>query len=292
MRYEIIGEATTATVDTHGAELVSLVDILGQEHLWCGDPSYWGRTAPVLFPVIGCLKDGKTRIGEKEYRIPKHGFARDEEFEVLYQKDNAICLSLKYNDRLLQMYPYRFELQVSYTVGANSVETKFTVLNLDDKDIFFTVGGHPAFRCPVSGEEPFESYAVTFEEEEDLFSPQLDENGIIQTGKTVKILDKSRSFGVKYALFENDALIFDHPRSKKVTLFSKLSGQGVELSFEGFSTLGIWTPAGKQAPFLCLEPWIGMADRDDETGAFEEKKDAVRLPVGKSFSCAYRMEII
>lgn len=271
-----------------GAELTS-IKLNGCEYLWNGDNKYWGRQAPILFPIIGGLKEGKAYIEDKEYFMGRHGFARDMEFDEVNSSQDKVTYLLKSNNNTLKVYPYKFELYVSYEINANRIKVTYEVKNTDNKTIFFSIGGHPAFCCPINPGEKFEDYYVEFEKKEK-------QKFISQPGGLIKfednlILDDSNILELDKNVFgEIDTYIFNNLNSKVVKLKSKKSDKSVSMYFEGFPFFGIWTKPDN-APFICLEPWYGVNDTVDTNGIFSEKIGNLSLDVGKNFVCNYEIEV-
>ena len=263
---------TSALILDKGAELRSL-KIGGRELKWQADPAYWGKTSPLLFPMIGNLRDGKTIINGIEYKITKHGFARDNVFESKQISENEAEFSFSANDETKNSFPYNFELKLKYTLNTDSLEMLYTVRNNGTDVMPYCIGGHPAFNCPFEEGTEFTDYKLVFEQPETVNSPVM--NLITRMwgdNDRVGRLDNSKEFRLAYPLFDNDCVYFDTIQSKSVSLISEKSGKGVNVSWEGFETLGVWTPDHKNAPFVCIEPWCGCDDYDTENGVFSEKR--------------------
>lgn len=273
---------------SRGAELTS-IKLNGHEYLWSGDNKYWGRQAPILFPIIGGLKEGKAYIEDKEYFMGRHGFARDMIFNEVNSSENKVTYLLKSNDDTLKVYPYKFELYVSYEINRNRIKVTYEVKNIDDKTIFFSIGGHPAFCCPINTNEKFEDYYLEFEKKEtQKFIAQPD--GLIKFEDKL-MLDNSNILELDKNVFsEIDTYIFNNLNSKIVTLKSKKSVKSISMHFEGFPFFGVWTKPDT-APFICLEPWYGVNDTVDTNGAFSEKLGILSLDVDENFVCSYKIEV-
>ena len=261
-----------------GAELVS-IKFNGEEIMHDGQ-SFWNRHAPVLFPIVGKLKDGKTIIDGKVCEMSQHGFARDMDFEKI--GDNSYVL--KFNEETLKRYPYKFELYISYEVLENKVITRYKVKNIDDKCILFGLGGHPAFKCEYSNGE----YYLEFEENEnDLEIYQL-ENGLRKLEPEIKNkFFKDNKILLNKNTFENDALILKNLKSRKVYL-KKDDRAELVFEYKRFPYLGIWSKPG--APFVCIEPWFNTTDKVNSTGIFEEKEDIIKLGINEEFESEYNVE--
>ena len=271
MELTILSTSCSATIDTRGAELKSFRDVTGDEYMWQADPAFWGKTSPVLFPNVGVLPGGQANIGGKSYPLRRHGFARDMEFRVMYQEKDRVTLCLSSNKETLREYPVPLMFRMTYVIRDCFVEIKYDVMNTGDETMFYKIGAHPAFNCPLTEEDRFENYEIIFPQEETAACPVMDtETQQFYSNRRRTVLNGERKFRLSYDLFPQDALVFDSLKSRSVTLASVLTGRGVQVDFEGFDTLGIWTPPEKRAPFLCLEPWAGCAVRyEDEDGTFE-----------------------
>jgi len=265
-------------VDKKGAELKS-VRFNGIEKMHDGQ-SFWNRTSPVLFPIVGKLKDGKTIIDGKEYKMGQHGFARDMEFEKISDYEYV----LRYNEETLKMYPYKFELYISYEVGKNKLTTKYKVKNVDDQTIEFGLGAHPAFRCEYASGK----YRLEFEEVEDEVEVYQLEDGLVKDEKENKrkFIRENRIF-LEPNTFDNDAIILTNIKSKVIYLKTEVKPI-LALEFKDFPYLGIWSK--KDAPFVCLEPWFNTADKVSSNGMFEEKDDLIELKPNQEFNAQFTVE--
>ena len=258
-----------------GAELIS-IEKDGIERMHDGQKD-WNRHSPVLFPIVGKLKDNMTLIEGKEYKMNQHGFARDMDFEKIGENSYV----LRYNEETLKMYPFKFELYISYEVGNNSVTTKYRVVNKDNKMIYFGLGGHPAYKCDyVTGK-----YILEFEEIEDDMEIYQLENGLIKdTCENKSNFMKDNRILLDNNTFENDAIIFKNIRSRVIYL-KKEEKSILSLEFKDFPYLGIWSKPN--AHFICLEPWLNTADKVSTNGNYEEKDDLVELNQGQQFVAEY-----
>lgn len=257
---------SSAKIITKGAELKSYISG-GKELMWCADEKYWGKTSPFLFPMIGNLKNGKTFINDAEYSISKHGFARDNEFSLEEKNESSAVFSFSSTPKTLESYPFEFKITITYTLNKDSLEIDYKVKNIGENDMYFCIGAHPAFAC----NKPFDSYKLVFEQNETVNSPVMNlETRMWGDNNRIKRLDNSREFPLRYELFDNDCVYFDSIASKCCSLIS--GDEGVKVSWEGFETLGVWTPDHKQAPFVCVEPWCGCDDYDTDNGIFKDKR--------------------
>lgn len=273
------------SANTSGAELCS-VKKDGVEYLWqAGDA--WKRYAPILFPFICSPKGKRYKAGGREYTMPSnHGFARDMEFEPLGSDDKSISFRLTSNEETLRIYPYDFELDVRFTVSGDSVEVLNRVKNTGDKDMYFYLGGHPAFNCPLEEGLSFDDYEIRYEKNETIIQPLL--NG----GERV-VIENEAGYRLTRALFDNDVIMKDKPNSKSITLMSPKGSRSVTLRYPESECIAVWSSTGNdEARFVCLEPWTSVPVYcDDEYDDIEKKPHAVKLAAGESFDYRYFIEV-
>jgi galactose mutarotase-like enzyme len=276
-------------VDTDGAQLQELIlKKDDKNYLWHGNSKYWGRRAPVLFPIVGRLKDDKYSYKGQEYEMTQHGFARDKEFELFEQSKTHLTYSLEQSRDTLEKYPFKFRLQIKYTIQGNSLDISYRIINQDQKDIYFSIGAHPAFYWPLAENEKKEDYYLEFEKKEKA-AKYLLEAGLLNHQKEI-ILNNQKIIELSPDIFKDDALVFKDLKSEKVTLKSKKSEREVKMEFKNFPYLGIWSQSA-EAPFICLEPWQGIADSVDSSGKIEEKEGIRQLKAGKKFKCTHTITI-
>ena len=273
-----------------GAELIS-IQYNGKEMLFQGakvlDSNgniYWKRQAPILFPIVGQLKNSQTQIEREIYEMSQHGFARDMDFEEISKTENKHHYMLKYNEGTLKKYPYKFELHVIYEIIGDTLTVTYKVKNIDDKKIYFGLGGHPAFNCDYSNGE----YEIAFSENEDKIVFLKLKNGLIDTEKAQNILQDNKIY-LKEDTFDNDAVIMKNLKSNKVILQNHETNQRIlEFDFTGFPYLALWSKKG--APFVCIEPWQNTSDRIDSTQIYKDKENIIELPQDKEFECKYSIK--
>lgn len=276
-------------VDNQGAQLQKLILKENEKnYLWHGDSKYWGRRAPVLFPIVGRLKEDKYQYNSQEYKMTQHGFARDNEFKLVDQGNNYLTYALEENEKTLEKYPFKFRLEIKYTIQENSLVITYKVINQDQKDMYFSIGAHPAFYWPLKEDEKKEDYYLEFDQEEKA-AKYLLETGLLNHKKEL-ILDNQKILELCPDIFKNDALVFKDLKSKKVTLKSKKSEREVQMEFKNFPYLGIWSQSAA-APFICIEPWQGIADSVDSSGKIEEKEGIKHLKSGEKFKCTHIITI-
>lgn len=294
MNTEIKTARAEAIGSTIGGELVSY-KLDGKEYVWEGLPEYWASHAPVLFPTVGSTIDGSVKFEGKAYPLQKHGFARKQEFRLLESTADKLVYELYDNAASHEVYPYKFRLLITHKISDAGFSTEYTVENIDSKPIWFCIGGHPGFRCPMNDGESFSDYKLVFEkvENEDVIYTTNYGGGYIDS--SLPITDKLKNtneWALDYADYDVDVLLTKKLKSRHVKLINKNTGKGIDFDFTGFNALGIWTPPHKQAPFVCLEPWNGLPAHLDESGNFEDKPYAIKLDAADSYSVGYKVKVI
>ncbi|MEK4670870.1 aldose 1-epimerase family protein [Niallia sp. FSL R7-0271] len=262
------------------------------DYMWTGDKAYWGRVSPVLFPIVGRLKDDKYELNGKSYPMSQHGFLRDADFDIEKKTDNAVSFVVKSDGRFLDVYPYEFTAYIHYSLLEDSLSVRWEIVNDNKDEMYFSIGAHPAFRVPLLDDESAEDYVLHFTtaENKDVTEYELKDSLIHEKG----IANDIDSIQVKDSLFENDALIYSHIDSIK--LVSDKSNHGVEVTFIDFPFVGIWSnyskPEGTMAPFVCIEPWYGIADLYNTTGKLNEKFGMNKLEAGETFQAGYEIKFV
>jgi galactose mutarotase-like enzyme len=279
------------SVQETGIELCSIKSVSsGKEYMWDANPDVWGSFAPVLFPIIGSLKEDGYTFKGKEYSLPKHGMIRhNENIELINSTSASLTFRLKYNNDTLQMYPFQFEFITKYIIDKNKLIVAHEVINHGKEPMLFSLGGHPAFRCPVNEGEKYNDYYLEFENDEDAPTWVLHTNGL-QSDETRPIFNNSNIIQLHPNIFDDDALIFKNLKSSVVSLKSKKSDQVLKFNYKGFPYLGIW--AKPNANFVCIEPWMGITDRYDTDREFETKEGIITLKGKTTFYTSYSIEII
>lgn len=272
-----------AEVAILGAEL-SRFRWRGMDLLWEGDPRWWGRRAPVLFPIVGRLSGDTLRHGGQIFRLPQHGFARDLSWEKVTADDSSATLRLRDSGSTRACYPFEFELTQRFSLSEEGLRVVFTLANPGAQDLLACLGAHPAFRWPLPGGTRGE-HRIEFECEEPAPIRRL-KNGLLHSAPHPSPLTAS-SLPLKDALFEPDALIFDHLRSRRLS-YTAPGAPVVELSWD-FPHFGIWTKPG--APFVCLEPWQGFADEEGFQGNFSSKPGVARVAPGAAQQWSYCISV-
>jgi len=272
-----------AEIKHFGAELISLKTNFNKEYIWEGNSEFWGKHSPILFPIVGSLKNNSFHHNETEYHLSRHGFARDMEFELIEATENSAVFFIQSSEETLKVYPFEFELQIIYTLDKNNLSIAYNVLNKGKSKMPFAIGAHPAFALP----NQFENYAIVFEKEESL-EYYLLENDLI-SNKTKKLEVHNKQVPLAYKLFEDDALIFKTIKSKSVTILENETPI-LTVHYENFPSLGIWTKMN--APFICIEPWFGYADTTENSGNIFEKEGIQILESNATFHSKFSIEIL
>lgn len=288
MTVQIENDFLIATIAEEGAELISLKSKKHQiEYLWQGDPKFWGRHAPVLFPIVGRLKNDQYTFENQTFSMSQHGFARDSLFEVIEHAPELASFSLKSDKETKQKYPFDFELILSYELEEDQLIVKYQVENTGNKEMYFSIGGHPAFNVPLEQHLTFDDYFLGF-------SPQKSRIQIPLSGPYADFEHKTlgqtnTSLDLRRELFKNDAVIFETKGVNTFTIETDESPHSISLSYTDMPYVGIWSPYDKEAPFICIEPWCGIADEVNTNGKLVDKKGINRLAAADIFKTQYTL---
>ncbi len=267
-------------VSSLGAELQSVKNrTLQIEYIWQADPEFWARKSPVLFPIVGKLQNNQYQLNGENYQMNQHGFARNEEFKVKSQTDQKVVFELKESKETLKMYPYKFNLQISYLLEEQNLSIQYQVKNTQKTEMYFSIGAHPAFNVPLFPGESYKDYFLEFNHSESA-ERYLIEDGLI-TKNTQSVFYHPTKLDLFKALFYNDALVFKQLKSNVLKIKSKLHAHGLSIEANDFPYYGIW--AQKDADFVCLEPWCGIADEKNKKLDFSEKEGINRLAPAEEF---------
>jgi galactose mutarotase-like enzyme len=273
MIYSISKNNYAIEVNTHGAELISLKKN-GINYLWTKAAPWWQRHAPVLFPIVGKLKNNKYFYEGKEYSLLQHGFARDSEFELTEEKKD-FCL-FRLLDNRQSGYPFQFDFFIQYSIEDNAVVTSYIIENKGDEIMPFSVGAHPGFTCPFHSGETLDDYYFEFDNDDILNRIPLKE-GLLEDKAESVFLEKGK-LKISEELFKNDALVLSGFKSKSIKLISE--NYELKVSWKDCSFLGLWKQPN--APFVCIEPWWGVTDRIDHNQYINDKKGIRFLDPGES----------
>ena len=284
----IKNERLSVTIAAHGAELSSIYDKANdREFVWQADPAFWNRHAPVLFPNVGKYYGGHFTYNGTDYPMGQHGFARDTEFEQAASGENFVTYRLCADEESKKVYPFDFVLEITHRLNGNRLTVEWNVKNTDNKEMYFTIGGHPAFNVNVLPDTDFEDYSLVFKEgTEKLSYVLLDAESGTAIGDKVYELELTDSkYALKKDMFDKDALVFDGGQIEWAALALPDGKPYIALESKGFPNFGIWSKPG--APYVCLEPWCGRCDNKGFEGEISEKPGIIALKAGETFKKSY-----
>ncbi|WP_432708347.1 aldose 1-epimerase family protein [Pedobacter sp.] len=269
-----------------GAELKQLIHKeTGIDYMWNSDPAYWAKSSPVLFPIVGALDNNSYNYEGKDYTLPRHGFAREMDFEVTQVNNNTVLFTLVNTDETLKNYPFEFQLGLRYVLEATTLSCTYEVYNPGKKDLLFSIGAHPAFKVPLAKDEAYSDYELVFNKDTELVYHKI-ANNLIDSATVVLPLNDG-ALTLNHELFYEDALVFKTLKSDQITLQDMQGKHGLHFKFEGFPYFGIW--AAKDADFVCLEPWCGIADHVGHHGKLEQKEGVNLLKAGESWNRTWQV---
>lgn len=287
---EISNGEITASVDSHGAELKSLRSVEKEiEYMWCGDAAYWGKTSPVLFPFIGVVKNGKYRFQGETYEMTKHGFARDMEFKLVSHEAAEVWFVLEANEETEKIYPFDFKLEIGYRLEGKSLKVLWRVENLSGEVIYFAIGGHPAFNCPLNQEDERADYYLQFDVKDRICCTVIGTDGLTDDHHVIYELENGL-LPVRAELFERDALVMENGQLHEISLLTPDKKPYIKVEFNT-PVAAVWTPARMNAPFICIEPWYGLCDHAGFEGTLEERKWGNEVQPGKRFVEEYLIKV-
>ena len=285
----LVNDIIAVSVKEHGAELCSIRK--GEvEYLWQADPAFWARHSPVLFPIVGAVWEGKYRVDGKEYPMGQHGFARDMDFTLVNQTETEVRFRLESSEETLAKYPWPFVLEIAYRVHENKVDVIWEVTNPGEADMPFQIGAHPAFYYPDYDKETKDRGFFSFDRTEGIEYILISEKGCAETGVKYPMELKDGKLPLDTSSFDRDAFIIEDSQVKKVTLHRQDGTPWLSMSFDA-PLVGLWSPPGKNAPFICIEPWYGRCDRAHFQGEYKDKDWVNTLAPGEKFSSVYTIEV-
>ncbi|TDM92894.1 aldose epimerase [Lactobacillus crispatus] len=287
MDYTIKNNMIEVVISDHGAEVQSVKGAhTGEEYMWQADPEIWGRHAPVLFPIVGRLKNDEYKYQGKTYHMGQHGFARDCDFEVENHTQESITFLLKDNEKTREMYPFKFEFRVNYNLMNNLLEENFSVVNKSDETMIFGVGGHPGFNLPVNNGEEKEDYY--FDMHPSIARVKIPLKGAYLDWNNRSLASTDSFIGLSDELFKDDALIYElHGHDNKVSLRTDKSKFHINVWTRNAPYVGIWSQYPNTTNYVCIEPWWGIADREDADGELEHKYGMNHLEPGKEYQAGF-----
>ncbi|MDP7287612.1 MAG: aldose 1-epimerase family protein [Phycisphaerae bacterium] len=278
----------SATVAPTGAELKSLVeDSSGVEYVWQSDPAHWTGAAPILFPIIGGLRNGEYSYRGKTYSMPGHGIVRKVEWKPVASDATSVSFETVSSDETKKQYPFDFNLRATFTLEDKSLAVRYDVKNTGSDVMFFSIGSHPAINVPFAGGYP-QHYYFHFSRPENM--ERYFFKGGVHLNETEPIFDNSRQISITPTLFDRGPIIFKNPASESVTIMNSRNTKRVRVRTQGVPFLALWAPPG--APFACIEPWHGVMDNVDCDGEFSTKEGIMSLAAGGSYTTGYWIDIL
>lgn len=285
MRHSIENEFLIVTVDTLGAELVSVVDrATGAEMMWQADPEVWGRHAPILFPYCGRLKDGQYTLDGQVYQGGQHGFARDMEHEPVRTEKGIMTFVLRSNEETRKKLPRDFEMETTFVLHGRTLRQNVKVKNTGDKELRFGLGYHPGFAIPFDDVHTTEDYELRFDKAQ---TPLVIETGAtsgLVTGETRVMMQKGKTIALNDRMFDVDSTCMGQLNANSLSIVEKKSGKQITVGIKGFPYTLIWSAAGNpNLKFICIEPWHTLPDREDADGDWNHKPCAQQLQPGQEW---------
>ena len=281
-------------ISTLGAEIISIYNKDQHlEHIWKGEKASWNQHAPILFPIVGKLKNKQYQLDGKTYKMKNHGFASHRKFKLFKKTRNKVTLQLQSDEVSLKIYPYQFVLQATYQLKGTQVCIHYTVKNTDNKDLFFSIGAHPGFSIPLQANETYNDYYIEFQKKETHISRlPLTPKGFLSHTQKTNYTNNSNKIALSHQLFKDRVVILDGITSKWLKIKSDNAKIALKIGIKNFNFVGLWTSHKKDAPFVCVEPWHGITDYSDTTGNLKVKKGIQKLKSGKKFDMRYYIKII
>jgi len=269
-------------INSKGAELIQITQ-KKKNYIWNIDTTFWNKTSPILFPIVGRLNNDVYKIEDNTFSILRHGFARDFEFEIINKNDASIEFLLTENSKTLEQFPFQFDLKLEYLLDGNSLILKYTVINNSNSEMPFSIGAHPALAIDLNKN----NYKILFNNDDVLTTYELENEQF--SGKSRNITLENKTLPLSYSLFEKDALVFKNLASRSLTIFEN-ENPYLKIHLGNFPHLGIWTKS--KAPFLCIEPWYGYADSAKSNGNIYDKEAIQLVQTKQTFTCFFTIEIL
>ncbi len=287
VNHYIENEYLKVSVKSDGAELTSIYNkATSTELLWQADPAYWGRHAPILFPIVGELKEGFYTYNSKKYELARHGFVRNLNWTLEKIDGTTLKCSIAADKDTKSLYPFNFELIITYHLKEQTLDISHEVINHGKEIMPFSIGGHPAFNCPVDKNTSYSDYSLEFKQKENSARHFLNEKGLFN-GKTALVLDNTQTYVLETTSFVDDALVFKDLKSKAVTLCGP-NGKLLTVTYNDFQFLGIWAKPG--APYVCIEPWVGHADTIESVQDLFKKEGSKTLNPKSNYIASYQIK--
>ncbi len=290
MLYTIKNTFLTVTIDSLGAQMVSVKNDKGEETLWQADKSVWGYSAPVLFPWVGRLKDGHFTVEGEEFSAGNHGFIRNVEHTLVLKEDNLIIFEYKANAESRKKFPHNFVFRTSFVLSGHSVHHKIDVTNIDSRDFHFGLGFHPGFRLPFDDIHTTEDYCIEFDTPQSPVEMPFAES-LLLSGESRVYAENVKQLPLKDNFFENDTLIFKDLTAKTVSIVEKDSGRRIDFDVQDFPYVALWTAKTPKTKFFCVEPWCSLPDYDNSSHQWESKKHGMHLKPGEACHTLCRIKV-
>lgn len=290
MRYKMKNEKLTVEIESLGAELKSVKsNTTGMEYMWYGRPEYYKRTSPILFPIVGSLRNQEYFYEGKKYPMPQHGFARDMEFEVKSQSEDEIWFLLVSDSSTLEKYPFEFELHIGYRLTESTLKVMWKVVNKSNKEMYFSIGAHSEFNCPLHGEADKTGYGLDFNTKQNVLASRINGDGLMMSPKQeLQLKDGKMLFPEGF--FDDGVYIVENDQTHRVSLTDPSGKAYVTVSFDA-PLFGVWSPEKKNAPFVAIEPWYGRCDRDTFEGELCDREWGNKLNPDSTFEKSYEIII-
>lgn len=278
-------------INAKGAELASLVSLsTGHEYLWQADPAFWARHSPVLFPIVGAVWNNVYTHQGESYPLSQHGFARDREFALVSQSDTEVLYRLVHDEDTLARYPFPFCLEIGYRLSDNCVEVLWRVVNTGAAELPFQIGAHPAFNYPNFEATSPERGSFAFDRTDSFRYQLIAQKGCVAPKLHTLTLSPEGLLPLDIHTFDSDALVIPDSQLKRVALLDRNRCPYLTLHFDA-PVVGLWSPPGKNAPFICIEPWYGRCDEAGYAGEFRDKEWMQHLAPGQTFEARYTIEV-
>ena len=290
MEIELRRDGAAARADTHGGELFSYCTPGGEQVIWGGDPASWSGRSPVLFQLIGGVRDRITQIDGRCTKVKNHGFGRNLEYEITAQTEYAVALRARETEYTLSVFPWPFALEITHALTGRGFVTRYRVTNTGERAFSYCIGGHVGLCCPRGG-DAFEDYELLFPQPTAVHLLPVQTTALPAQQTTRVLRPEVSELALERGLFDQGTLYLEQPGLHTVTLRSRKSGHGVTMDYSGFPIMAFWTKEGAAAPFVCIEPWHGLPEMEGESGRFEDKPYLIPLVPGESCALEYTVSI-
>ncbi len=290
MQIQIKNEHLTCAINENGAEIILLRNNENIDFLWNGNEKFWSGISPILFPIVGVLKDNTYKVNGEFFNLNRHGFAKDSNFKLIEKEEANCSFLLEYSEDTLKEYPFKFMLKVHYSLIENNLNICYEVQNVDDKDMYFSIGSHPAFKFPLFESENFDDYYLEFSNHETLSNYKVTEGGLIKREPTPFLKNQNKILNIKDIIIKENTLVLKDVGSDYISIKNIKNPYEIKVKIKNHYYLGIWS-FSKDAPFICIEPWYGIGDYEDSHGKLTHKDGIIKLNSNEIFACDYSITI-